>query len=194
MNENVNKNLDENLDVEMAVTSKNENQNLDENASQTLDKTEQRRENLEENIKKTSCGANWALNLAKKTLEISLQSAGGVLACAGKAGEWLGNLANELKDEAKKAELSKINEEQAKFDGLQIISNDLVKDIVAKRLKAEASEIEFGQIYLGKMEAFSKASGEYFYEAKAKFNDFLYDFKIGAANGEILNLKIKSQI
>ena len=192
MNENVNKNLDENLDVEMATASKNENQNLDENASQTLGETKQSRENLEENIKKTSCGANWALNLAKKTLEISLQSAGGVLACAGKAGEWLGNLANELKDDAKKAELSKINEEQAKFDGAQIISNDLVKDIVAKRLKTEADNVEFGQIYLGKMEAFNKASREYFYEAKAKFNDYLYSFKIAAGNGEILSLKIKS--
>ena len=192
MNENVNKNLDENLDVEMATASKNENQILDENASQTLDKTEQRRENLEENIKKRSCGANWALNLAKKTLEISLQSAGGVLACAGKAGEWLGNLANELKDDAKKAELSKVNEEQVKFDGAQIISSDLVKDIVAKRLKTEAGNVEFGQIYLGKMEAFNKASREYFYEAKAKFNDFLYCFKIAAGNGEILSLKIKS--
>ena len=192
MNDNVNKNLDENLDVEMATASKNENQNLDENASQTLGETKQRIENLEENIKKTSCSANWTLNLAKKTLEISLQSAGGVLACAGKAGEWLGNLANELKDEAKKAELSRVNEEQAKFDGAQIISSDLVKDIVAKRLKAEASEVEFGQIYLGKVEAFSKASREYFYEAKAKFNDFLYCFKIAAGSGEILSLKIKS--
>ena len=192
MNENVNKNLDENLDVEMATASKNENQNLDENASQTLGETKQRIENLEENIKKTSCSANWTLNLAKKTLEISLQSAGGVLACAGKAGEWLGNLANELKDEAKKAELSRVNEEQAKFYGTQIISSDLVKDIVAKRLKAEASEVEFGQIYLGKVEAFSKASREYFYEAKAKFNDFLYCFKIAAGSGEILSLKIKS--
>ena len=192
MNENINKNLDENLDVEMATASKNENQNLDENASQTLDKIEQRRENLEENIKNTSCGANWALNLAKKTLEISLQSAGGVLACAGKAGEWLGNLANELKDKAKKAKLSRVNEEQAKFDGAQIISSDLVKDIIAKRLKAEASEVEFGQIYLGKMEAFSKASRGYFYEVKAKFNDFLYCFKIAASSAEILSLKIKS--
>ena len=192
MNENVNKNLDENLDVEMAVTSKNKNQNLDENASHTLDKTEQNRENLQQNIKKISCSANWALNLAKKTLEISLQSAGGVLACAGKAGERLGYLASELKDESQKAQLSRINEEQAKFDGAQIISSDLVKDIVAKRLKAETSEVEFGQIYLGKVEAFSKASREYFYEAKAKFNDFLYCFKIAAGSGEILSLKIKS--
>ena len=188
MNENVNKNLD----VEMAAASKNENQILDENASQTLGETEQNRENLQQNIKKTSCSANWALNLAKKTLEISLQSAGGVLACAGKAGERLGYLASELKDESQKAQLSRINEEQAKFDGAQIISSDLVKDIVAKRLKAEASEVEFGQIYLGKVEASSKARREYFYEAKAKFNDFLYCFKIAAGSGEILSLKIKS--
>ena len=188
----MNKNVNKNLDVEMATASKNENQILDENTSQTLGETKQRIEKLEENIKKTSCGPNWALNLAKKTLEISLQSAGGVLACAGKAGEWLGNLANELKDEAKKAELSRVNEEQAKFDGAQIISSDLVKDIVAKRLKTEAGNVEFGQIYLGKMEAFNKASREYFYEAKAKFNDFLYCFKIAAGNGEILSLKIKS--
>lgn len=188
MNENVNKNLD----IEIAATSKNENQILDENASQTLGETEQSREKLEENIKKTSCSANWALNLAKKTLEISLQSAGGVLACAGKAGERLGNLANELKDEVQKAELSRINEEQAKFDGAQIISSDLVKNIVAKRLKTEAGNVEFGQIYLGKMETFNKASREYFYEAKAKFNDFLYCFKIAAGSGEILSLKIKS--
>lgn len=187
MGENVNKNLD----VEMVATSKNENQNLNENTSQTLGKTEQRKENLEENIQKTSCSADRALNLAKKTLEISLQTTASALACTG---AWLGNLANELKDDAKKAELSRINEEQAKFDGAQIISSDLVKDIVAKRLKAEASEVEFGQIYLGKVEVFSKASREYFYETKAKFNGFLYDFKIGAMNGEILNLKIKSQI
>ena len=194
MNENVNKNLDENLDVEIATASKNENQNLDENASQTLSEIEQRRENLEENIKKTSCGANWALNLAKKTLEISLQSAGGVLACAGKAGEWLGNLANELKDEAKKAELSKINEEQAKFDGAQIISRAIVKEIVANRLKTDASGIEFGQIYLAKRHASGLRGDEYFYEAKAKFNGFSYDFKIAARGGKILKLKIKSQI
>ena len=194
MNENVNKNLDENLDVEMATASKNENQNLDENASQTLDKTEQRRENLEENIKKTSCGTNWALNLAKKTLEISLQSAGGVLACVGKAGEWLGNLANELKDEAKKAELSRANEEQAKFERVACILPEKVKEIVIERLKTKPEEVEFAPIYLLKKQSFGTFCTEYFYEARAKFNGFLYDFKIGAANGEILNLKIKSQI
>lgn len=192
MNDNVNKNLDENLDVEMATASKNENQILDENASQTLGETEQNRENLQQNIKKTSCSANWALNLAKKTLEISLQSAGGVLACAGKAGEWLGNLASELKDEAKKAELSRVNEEQAKFYGTQIISRAIVKEIVANRLKTDASGIEFGQIYLAKRHASGLWGEEYFYEAKAKSNGFSYDFKIAARGGEILKLKIKS--
>ena len=189
MNENVNKNLDENLDVEMATASKNENQILDENTSQTLGKTEQRKENLEENIQKTNCSADRALNLAKKTLEISLQTTASALACTG---AWLGNLANELKDDAKKAELSRINEEQAKFDGVQIISSDLVKDIVAKRLKTEASEVEYSQIDLGTVEAVNKASREDFYETKAKFNNFLYYFKIAASNGEILDLKIKS--
>lgn len=192
MNENANKNLDENLDVEMAAASKNENQILDENASQTLGETEQNRENLQQNIKKTSCGANWALNLAKKILEFSLQSAGGALVCAGRAGEWLGNLANELKDEVKKAELSRINEEQAKFDGAQIISRAIVKEIVANRLKTDASGIEFGQIYLAKRHASGLRGDEYFYEAKAKSNGFSYDFKIAARGGEILKLKIKS--
>ena len=188
----MNKNVNKNLDVEMATASKNENQILDENTSQTLGETKQRIEKLEENIKKTSCGPNWALNLAKKTLEISLQSAGGVLACAGKAGEWLGNLANELKDEVKKAELSRINEEQAKFDGAQIISRAIVKEIVANRLKTDASGIEFGQIYLVKRHASGLRGDEYFYEAKAKSNGFSYDFKIAARGGEVLKLKIKS--
>ena len=192
MNENVNKNLDENLDVEMAVTSKNENQILDENVSQTLGEIEQSREKLEENIKKTSCSANWALNLAKKILEISLQSAAGALVCAGRAGLWLLDAASELKDEAQKAQLSKINEDQAKFDGAQIISRAIVKEIVANRLKTDASGIEFGQIYLAKRHASGLRGDEYFYEAKAKSNGFSYDFKIAAIGGEILNLKIKS--
>ena len=192
MNENVNKNLDENLDVEMAVTSKNENQILDENVSQTLGEIEQSREKLEENIKKTSCSANWALNLAKKILEISLQSAAGALVCAGRAGLWLLDAASELKDEAQKAQLSKINEDQAKFDGAQIISRAIVKEIVANRLKTDASGIEFGQIYLAKRHASGLRGDEYFYEAKAKSNGFSYDFKIAAIGGEILKLKIKS--
>lgn len=184
MSENVNKNLDENLES-ADFTSEKESQILGENATKTLCKAEQ-------NMKVASCNANWAKILVKKTLEISLQGAAGALVCTGKAGVWLGNLASELKDEAKKAELSRINEEQAKFDGTRIISGERVKEIIAKRLKTEASKVEFGQIYLGKIEAFDKASKEYYYETKAKFNDFLYLFKIAATGGEILNLKIKS--
>ena len=54
--------------------------------------------------------------------------------------------------------------------------------------------MEFSPIYLAKKQSFGTLGAEYFYDARAKFNGFLYDFKIGAANGEILNLKIKSQI
>lgn len=61
-------------------------------------------------------------------------------------------------------------------------------------LKVELNEVEFAPIYLAKKQSFGTFCTEYFYEARAKFNGFLYDFKIGAANGEILNLKIKSQI
>lgn len=140
MNENVNKNLDENLES-ADFTSEKESQILDENATKALCKAEQNSENLEQNIKVASCNANWAKNLVKKTLEISLQGAAGALVYTGKAGVWLGNLASELKDEAKKAELSRINEEQAKFDGIQIISGERVKEIIAKRLKTEASKV-----------------------------------------------------
>ncbi|WP_258032272.1 hypothetical protein [Campylobacter concisus] len=54
--------------------------------------------------------------------------------------------------------------------------------------------MECAPIYLAKKESFDTLGAEYFYDARAKFNGFLYDFKIGAANGEILNPKIKSQI
>ena len=69
-----------------------------------------------------------------------------------------------------------------------------VKELITKRLKVELNEVEFAPIYLAKKQSFGTFCTEYFYEARAKFNGFLYDFKIGAANGEILNLKIKSQI
>ena len=133
-----------------------------------------------------------AQNLFKKALEISLQSAASALVCAGRAGLWLADAASELKDEAQKAQLSKINEERAKFDGAQIISRAIIKEIVANRLKTDASGIEFGQIYLAKKYASGLRGDEYFYEAKAKSNGFSYDFKIAARGGEILKLKIKS--
>ncbi|WP_223227477.1 hypothetical protein [Campylobacter concisus] len=69
-----------------------------------------------------------------------------------------------------------------------------VKELITKRLKVEPEEVEFAPIYLAKKDSFGTLAAEYFYDARAKFNGFLYDFKIGAANGEILNLKIKSQI
>ena len=107
---------------------------------------------------------------------------------------WLTNATNCLKDEAQRAELSKINEEQAKFEGLAHILPERVKELILERLKTKPEEVEFAPIYLAKKQSFGTLGAEYFYEARAKFNGFLYDFKIGAANGEILNLKIKSQI
>ena len=107
---------------------------------------------------------------------------------------WLSNASNCLKDEAQRAELSKINEEQAKFERVAHILPEKVKELILERLKVEPEEVEFAQIYLAKKQSFGSLGAEYFYDARAKFNGFLYDFKIGAANGEILNLKIKSQI
>jgi len=69
-----------------------------------------------------------------------------------------------------------------------------VKELILERLKVESNEVEFAPIYLAKKQNFGTLGAEYFYDARAKFNGFLYNFKIGAANGEILNLKIKSQI
>ena len=72
--------------------------------------------------------------------------------------------------------------------------SEKVKELILERLKVESNEVEFSPIYLAKKQSFGTLGAEYFYDARAKFNGFLYDFKIGAANGEILNLKIKSQI
>jgi len=82
--------------------------------------------------------------------------------------------------------------QDAQCAGTQIISRAIVKEIVANRLKTDASGIEFGQIYLVKRHASGLRGDEYFYEAKAKSNGFSYDFKIAARGGEILKLKIKS--
>ena len=193
-------NLDENGEES---TAENPNRILDESAERNSGENgvEQGCENLDQNASKASgsaekiCGGApkcKAQNLFKKALEISLQSTAGALVCAGRAGLWLLDAASELKDEAQKAQLSKINEEQAKFDGAQIISRAIVKEIVANRLKTDASGIEFGQIYLAKRHASGLRGDEYFYEAKAKSNGFSYDFKIAARGGEILKLKIKS--
>ena len=204
MSENLEQNLNDNVGEQCLEKNLNENfsQNVRENLSENttnknscenLVKIEQGPENLDKNLSQAASKCK-VQNLFKKTLELSLQGVADALVCAGKAGVWLTNATNCLKDEAQRAELSKINEEQAKFERVTCILPEKVKEIVIERLKTKPEEMEFTPIYLAKKQSFGTFCTEYFYEARAKFNGFLYDFNIGAANGEILNLKIKSQI
>ena len=186
LNENFSQSARENL-------SKNAEAGANKNSCENLGKSEQSPENLDKNSSQAAPKCK-AQNFFKKTLELSLQGVADALIYAGKAGVWLSNASNCLKDEVQRAELSKINEEQAKFERVACILPEKVKEIVTERLKVELNEVEFAPIYLAKKQSFGSLGAEYFYEARAKFNGFLYDFKIGAANGEILNLKIKSQI
>lgn len=214
MSENLEQNLNDNVGEQVLEQNLNENfsqsarENLSENTAnknsyENLRKSEQSPENLDKNPSEESSSAEIlsqatskckAQNLFKKAFELSLQGVADALIYTGKAGVWLSNASNCLKDEAQRAELSKINEEQAKFEGVAHILPEKVKEIVIERLKVEPNEVEFAPIYLAKKQSFGSLGAEYFYESRAKFNGFLYDFKIGAANGEILNLKIKSQI
>ena len=204
MSENLEQNLNDNVGEQVLEKNLNENfsqsarENLSENTAnknscENLGKNEQSPENLDKNSSQTAPKYK-AQNFFKNALELSLQGAADLLIYTGKAGVWLLNASNRLKDEAQRAELSKINEEQAKFERVSCILPEKVKEIVTERLKVEPNEVEFAPIYLAKKQSFGTLGAEYFYEARAKFNGFLYDFKIGAANGEILNLKIKSQI
>ena len=204
MSENLEQNLNDNVGEQVLEKNLNENfsqsarENLSENTTnknscENLGKSEQSPENLDKNSSQTAPKCK-AQNFFKNALELSLQGVAGALIYAGKAGVWLSNASNHLKDEAQKAELSKINEEQAKFERVACILPEKVKEIVIERLKVEPNEVEFSPIYLAKKQSFGTFGAEYFYDARAKFNGFLYDFKIGAANGEILNPKIKSQI
>lgn len=204
MSENLEQNLNDNVGEQVLEKNLNENfsqsarENLSENTAnknscENLGKNEQSPENLDKNSSQTAPKYK-AQNFFKNALELSLQGAADLLIYTGKAGVWLLNASNRLKDEAQRAELSKINEEQAKFERVACILPEKVKEIVTERLKVEPNEVEFAPIYLAKKQSFGTFCTEYFYEARAKFNGFLYDFKIGAANGEILNLKIKSQI
>ena len=197
---NLNKNLSEN---ERENISKNAEACANKNSCKNLGESEQSPENLDKNSSEANSSAKIlsqaapkckAQNFFKNALELSLQGAADLLIYAGKAGVWLSNASNYLKDEVQRAELSKINEKQAKFEGLDHILPEKVKEIVIERLKTKPEEVEFEPIYLAKKQSFGTLGAEYFYDARAKFNGFLYDFKIGAANGEILNLKIKSQI
>ena len=214
MSENLDQNLNEKVSKQSLERnlnknlSENERENLSENVTnknsyENLGKSEQSPENLDKNSSEASSSAEIlsqatskckAQNFFKNALELSLQGAADLLIYAGKAGVWLSNASNHLKDEAQRAELSKINEEQAKFEGLAHILPERVKELILERLKTKPEEVEFSPIYLAKKQSFGTLGAEYFYDARAKFNGFLYDFKIGAANGEILNLKIKSQI
>ena len=214
MSENLEQNLNDNVGEQVLEQNLNENfsqsarENLSENTAnknsyENLRKSEQSPENLDKNPSEESSSAEIlsqatskckAQNLFKKAFELSLQGVADALIYAGKAGVWLLNASNCLKDEAQRDELSKINEEQAKFEGLTYILPEKVKEVVIERLKTKPEEVEFAPIYLAKKQSFGTFCTEYFYEARAKFNGFLYDFKIGATNGEILNLKIKSQI
>ena len=207
MSENLEQNLNDNVGEQVLEKNLNENfsqsarENLSKNAEaganknscENLGKSEQSPENLDKNSSQAAPKCK-AQNFFKKTLELSLQGVADALIYAGKAGVWLSNASNCLKDEAQRAELSKINEEQAKFEGLTHILPERVKELILERLKTKPEEVEFSPIYLAKKQSFGTLGAEYCYEARAKFNGFLYDFKIGAANGEILNLKIKSQI
>ena len=204
MSENLEQNLNDNVGEQVLEKNLNENfsqsarENLSENTAnknscENLGKNEQSPENLDKNSSQTAPKYK-AQNFFKNALELSLQGVADALIYAGKAGVWLSNASSCLKDEAQRAELSKINEEQAKFERVTCILPERVKEIVTERLKTKPEEVEFSPIYLAKKQSFGTLGAEYFYDARAKFNGFLYDFKIGAANGEILNLKIKSQI
>ncbi|WP_103608601.1 hypothetical protein [Campylobacter concisus] len=197
---NLNKNFSQSARENL---SKNAEAGANKNSCENLGESEQMPENLDKNSSEANSSAKnlsqaapkyKAQNFFKNALELSLQGVADVLIYAGKAGVWLSNASNCLKDEAQRAELSKINEEQAKFEGLAHILPEKVKELIIDRLKTKPEEVEFSPIYLAKKQSFGTLGAEYFYEARAKFNGFLYDFKIGAANGEILNLKIKSQI
>ena len=207
MSENLEKNLNDKVGEQVLEKNLNENfsqsarENLSKNAEasanknscENLGESEQMPENLNKNSSQAAPKCK-AQNFFKNALELSLQGAADLLIYTGKAGVWLSNASNCLKNEAQRAELSKINEEQAKFEGLAHILPERVKELILERLKTKPEEVEFEPIYLAKKQSFGTFCTEYFYEARAKFNGFLYDFKIGAANGEILNLKIKSQI
>ena len=196
MSENLEQNLNDNVGEQGLEINLNKNlseNTANKNSCENLGKSEQSPENLDKNLSQTAPKCK-AQNFFKNALELSLQGAADLLIYAGKAGVWLSNASNCLKDEAQRAELSKINEEQAKFERVACILPERVKEIVTERLKVEPNEVEFAPIYLAKKQSFGTLGAEYFYDARAKFNGFLYDFKIGAANGKILNLKIKSQI
>ena len=142
LNENFSQSARENL-------SKNAKPSVYKNSCENLGKNEQSPENLDKNLSQTAPKCK-AQNFFKNTLELSLQGAADLLIYTGKAGVWLSNASNRLKDETQRAELSEINEEQAKFEGLAHILPEKVKELITKRLKTKPEEVEFAPIYLAK--------------------------------------------
>ena len=139
MSENLEQNLNDNVGEQGLEKNLSENfsqsarENLSKNAEavtnknsyENLGKSEQMPENLDKNPSEESSSAEIlsqaapkykAQNFFKNALELSLQGAADALIYVGKAGAWLSNASSRLKDEAQRAELSKINEEQAKFE------------------------------------------------------------------------------
>ena len=190
MSENLDQNLNEKVSKQVLERnlnknlSENERENLSENVTnknsyENLGKSEQSPENLDKNSSEASSSAEIlsqatskckVQNLFKKTLELSLQGVADALIYTGKAGVWLINATNCLKDEAQRAELSKINEEQAKFEGLAHILPERVKELILERLKTKPEEVEFSPIYLAKKQSFGTLGAENKKEATAKYN------------------------
>ena len=132
------KNLSENFSQSARENlSKNAKPSVYKNSCENLRKSEQSPENLDKNSSQAAPKYK-AQNFFKNALELSLQGAADLLIYAGKAGVWLSNASKCLKDEAQRAELSKINEEQAKFEGLAHILPERVKELIIDRLKNKA--------------------------------------------------------
>lgn len=192
MSENLDQNLNEKVSKQVLERnlnknlSENERENLSKNAAnknsyENLEKSEQSHENLDKNPSEASNSTKIlsqatskckAQNFFKNALELSLQGAADALIYAGKAGVWLSNVTNCLKDEAQRTELSKINEEQAKFERVACILPERVKELILERLKTKPEDVEFSPIYLAKKQSFGTFCTEYFYEARAKIRAF----------------------
>ena len=125
MSENLEQNLNDKVGEQGLEKNLNENfsqsarENLSENTAnknsyENLRKSEQSPENLDKNPSEESSSAEIlsqatskckAQNFFKNALELSLQGVAGALIYAGKAGVWLSNASNCLKNEAQRAEL-----------------------------------------------------------------------------------------
>ena len=115
MSENLEQNLNDKVSKQVLEKNLNENfsqsarENLSENTTnknscENLGKSEQSPENLDKNSSQAAPKYK-AQNFFKNALELSLQGVAGALIYAGKAGVWLSNASNCLKNEAQRAEL-----------------------------------------------------------------------------------------